>query len=387
MTPLNEKPSSKASGKKELLRTSPIENYFQTILESIGDGITVVDNEGIILLVNPVFEKLLGWTSEESLGNNVSHVVVIADDKGHRLSDAERPLALAFSSGKQVSGTYYLARKDGTTFPATVTANPIIFNGEITGAVDVIHDVTKEKQLELAKNEFISVASYQLRNPLAIIGRYLKSLGPAKGKWGAFMQEKYLHEIKRAHQGMMEIADDLLRVSRIELKTLTMNARPISISKILKGVLQEMMPQIMAKNITIERHGGLDDQTLINIDPNFMMIILSNLLSNAIHYSPPQRKVTINLRKTETEVIVEISDEGYGIPQKDRGKVFTKFFRAENAIIREPYGSGLGLYITKSLVDLARGRIWFESEEHKGTSFFVALPVKKPVISKRRREA
>lgn len=233
------------------------------------------------------------------------------------------------------------------------------------------------EKLSQMKDEFVSLAAHQLRTPPSEIGWGTEVL--LSGDFGKpnKKQREHLEGIYRANQRMIGIVDAFLDVSRIELGTLVLEPKEIPIARTVQEVLSELKPLILGKKAKIEEHYDEDAKTIYT-DPKIIHILFENLLSNAVKYTPSGKGVIrISVKKQPPDMLlITVADNGYGIPKAEQSKIFTKLFRAENVREKEPTGTGLGLYLVKSVVEQSGGKIRFESEENKGTSFFVSLPLR-----------
>jgi len=173
---------------------------------------------------------------------------------------------------------------------------------------------------------------------------------------------------------MVDLVNALLNVSRIDLGTFAIEPESIEIKKIAESVLKELIPQTKQKQTKITEEYD-EDLPTIQADPKLIRIIFQNLLSNAVKYTPKGGEIFLSITKDKRNLSIEVADNGYGIPKDQQSKIFTKLFRADNIRQKDTEGNGLGLYIVKSIVDESGGKIWFESEENKGTTFYVTLPL------------
>lgn len=272
------------------------------------------------------------------------------------------------------SGTYYYRRTDGTRFPIALTVAPIYLHNQIVGAISVFRDITREKEIDRAKSELVSLASHQLRTPLTTMKWYFDML--LAGEAGPLnkQQQEYMSEIYHSNQRMVELVNALLNVSRIDLGTFSIKPTPTDMPSLVEDVLGSVRPQLQAKQIQVEPQ--IDSAVArLNVDPGLMKIILQNLISNSIKYSPPNTPIQVKILPQDQDIKLVVSDKGYGIPPAQQNRIFTKLFRADNAKTIDPDGNGLGLYIVKSIVEEAGGRIWFTSEVNRGTTFYIAFPV------------
>lgn len=344
------------------------------VLQSIGDGIVVTDSEGRIIMLNHAAEELLGVIEREVLEKAIIDVVKISDEKGNLVPKESRPVKIALGEGKSTRGVYYYNRPDGTRFPATATVTPIVLNEAIIGSVRVIHDITREKEIDQMKTEFISLASHQLRTPLTSINWFSEML--IAGDAGALNTEQvdFINNIHTSTQRMIDLVNSLLNISRIESGRLRVDPKPTNLREIVDKVLFELKPRISAKKQHIVVHSE-NSLPPIMIDPKLISQVYLNLISNAVKYTHEEGDISISIYQKEDAIISQITDCGYGIPKADHSKIFTKFFRSINISKYEPDGTGLGLYLVKAIIDLSGGTIWFESDENIGTTFWFSLPV------------
>lgn len=256
-----------------------------------------------------------------------------------------------------------------------------IFMGTTAATIMVLAAAVAERaranqevlRLNRAQLEFISLASHELRTPLASIKLYLEAL--LTGNPGGFSPKEldYLQEIQRSARRMLESVQTLLGVSRIEMGIFIAKPTRTNVRELVNEVIQGVRPQLEEKQIRL--HTVYAPEFLwLYVDPGLMSIVLQNLLSNSLRYSPPQTTIRVTGEKIGAEVRLTIRDQGYGIPPAQQPKIFTKLFRASNAQAIEPEGTGLGLYIVKSIVEATGGRIWFDSDTKTGTTFWVAWP-------------
>jgi len=232
------------------------------------------------------------------------------------------------------------------------------------------------KEVDQAKTEFVSLASHQLRTPLTSVAWFSEML--LKHEVGLLnpKQKEYLDEVYAQNRRMIDLVDDLLNSSRIDMGMLNIEPKTVELGNILENLLEEMEPLVREKRTKIEKNiaANLPD---VQTDPEMIRIVFQNILSNAVKYTPPEGKVAIDLGFSGSRISFTVADTGYGIPKSQQSKVFTKLFRADNIRSKETDGTGLGLYIAKAVIKELGGRINFESEENKGTTFFVELPIKK----------
>jgi len=260
--------------------------------------------------------------------------------------------------------------------PVADSAAPLKdFKGKAVGCVIVFRDVTKERDIDKAKTEFVSLASHQLRTPLSSINWYTEMM--LSGDAGKINKEQkeYLEEVYAGSKRMVNLVNALLNVSRIELGTFAVDPESVDFRKVAKSVLSELSPEISRKGIKVS--AKIEEKLpFITADPKLVRIIFQNLLSNAIKYTKEKGSVNLALKKGKKDILLKVSDSGIGIPAGQQKNIFTKLFRADNARVGDTEGTGLGLYIVKAIIDHSGGEIKFFSEEGKGTTFNVRIPLK-----------
>ncbi|MFA6098911.1 MAG: HAMP domain-containing sensor histidine kinase [Patescibacteria group bacterium] len=231
------------------------------------------------------------------------------------------------------------------------------------------------KEIDQMKTEFISVASHQMRTPLSATKWVLRmildgDLGPLNPQQREMLAKGY-----QTNERMIGLINDLLNVSRIEEGRFQYRFIHMSLEEVVESVVQELYNVVKKKAIKFEYKKPRSPLPKVNIDPQKMRLVLQNLLDNAIKYTPKGNKVVLSMLYEENQVICSIADGGVGIPAYQQSRIFSKFFRADNVIRMQTDGSGLGLFIVKSIVENHQGTVWFESTEGKGTTFYFSLPV------------
>ena len=357
-------------------------------LLSIGDGLFATDEKGNIIFINRKAEKLLGRKSEEVMGRVFSEIILMEDENEIPVALKQRPINTALITGTvPVTNTpYFYIRKDKTKFPVAITVTPTILDGKIIGAIEVFRDITQEKAIDKAKSEFISVASHQLKTPATAIKLLAERL--LSGKMGEFTakQKEYFDDIHSSNERMIDLVNALLRVSRIELGAFKITVKEKDPCVLVENILDESKYVIDKKKLKLKVVSSMPCTTLM-IDEHMFRMVITNLITNAIQYTKEGGEIRVECKVLqkghilgkklleEDSFVVIVSDTGYGIPLKAQSKVFTKFFRADNARQKHTDGTGLGLYIVKSTIEYSGGHIWFTSRQNKGSEFYVAIPL------------
>lgn len=347
---------------------------YEALLSSVADGVVAVDKDGKTIYVNEAVERLTGFKAQEVMGNRWDAIEQATDEKGAAIPKERRTVDLALTTMKPQFANFWYVRKDKSRFPIAAATSPVVVQGKLVAAVTVFRDITKEMQVDKAKTEFVSLASHQLKTPLAAVRWYLELVTGGEAGKLTKAQKEYLGEIGESVAHMNNLVNALLNVSRIELGTFTIEPEPSDILKLADEAASELMPQVKAKKIAFAKDYGKGLPT-IPLDPGLTNIIVQNMLSNAVKYTPAGGKVSIRIARAGEDVEIDVSDTGMGITKGQQERIFSRMFRADNAVASQTEGTGLGLYLVKSILDVAGGRIWFESEEGKGSTFHVAIPL------------
>ncbi len=348
---------------------------IEAILSHIGEGLVTTDHKGRIQFINRAALDMLGGDKEEMTGKLYNKVIRCVNERGQEIPQNDRPLYQALTEGKRTFiSTYYYFRKDGNRFPVAITASPLITHKKIAGAIMVFRDITLEKNIDRAKSEFVSLASHEMRTPLSYISWYAEKLLSGDAGKITVGQRKFLEEIYAGNRRMVNLVNDLLSISRIELGTFVIDPKPLDLRATIQSILDEVAPSIAPKELTIRKKiaEGVGE---VVADPKLVRMIVHNLISNAIKYTPERGKVTVVVSQKDQDVLIKVKDTGYGIPQYQLPQMFTKLFRADNVRELGTEGTGLGLYLVKSVITQVGGRIWFTTKENKGTTFYVKFPL------------
>lgn len=344
-------------------------------LQSIGEGVVATDKDGAVVFINKYAEKLLELASGEAIGKEHHNLWKLQDSKTEKiLPEDEMPCQRCIKTKQRIeSGDYRMVTKR-KVFDVFLITTPILIEDKYVGNVMVIRDVTEQKKIDHTKSEFIALASHQLRTPLTAMRWLLESL--ASGEQGKLTkkQEKIFKELHQSTLRMVELVGVLLDVSKIEMGTFIMEKESLDVKTFIKSIVKDYEEIFKEKKLALKEKYE-DGLSSIYLDKKILKIILQNLLSNAARYISNGGTITVGAEKNKEGIVVNVSDTGWGIPEDEQLNIFTRFYRGANVKTKDPAGTGLGLYLTKEAVESFGGRIWFESEEKKGTNFHILLPV------------
>ncbi len=339
-------------------------NKIHSMLASVSEGIVMVNQREQVVIINKQAKEILGLEKKDGevlLLDIIQSLYGKFDFRG--LGDQVRQSDTAHTFPELLLGkTYYKV----TATPVKDTSNRMI------GIVFVFSDITKEKEVDKMKSEFISITSHQLRTPLSSMKWFLEMLvngdiGPLEEK-----QKSVITDIYNSNERIIMLVNDLLDVSRMESGKVMLEPTPTNLIEFFKSMLPEVSQNFTKRKQTFEFEKP-DALPRIAIDPRLIWQAISNLLTNASKYTPDGGHVTLKLSLESRAILIQVVDNGYGVPEFQKDRIFEKFFRADNTAKQE--GTGLGLYIVKEIIEASGGMIWFESMEGKGSTFSITLPL------------
>lgn len=351
----------------------------ETLIQSMGEGLLAIDENAQVVLANQTAIDTLQLENREQVqGKDIAKlfktVTSTSGNKQTDISDDERPEIKTLNSSEPSGGIYGFIRNDKRKVLLRIDAYPIIQEQKTSGVIIVLRDVTKEQEIDRMKTEFISLASHQLRTPLSAIKWFIEMLlngdaGPLNAN-----QTEFGNNISASVERMLELVSSLLNVSRIESGRIMINPKPTDLNELIAGITNDLKAKIEEKKQTlvVSIHHDLDK---INLDPHLIGQVYLNFLTNAIKYTPKGGEISVIVSRKGNELVSQITDNGYGIPEHQQNRMFEKFFRAENISKIETDGTGLGMYLVKAIIESSGGKIWFKSKEGEGTTFWFSLPM------------
>ena len=341
---------------------------IKTIINCMGDGVLVCDGDGCIVLTNPAASRML-ITSETSLLGNFLPQCHLNLELSKTIEESLKTKDRGYTS---VSQELSLG-ESGEIFLRAHTAPVRNDVGETIGSVTVLQDISHLKELDKMKSEFIAMVTHELRAPIAAVEQQLTVILNKMAGEITEKQEQLLNRAKERTKGLLNLIKDLLDLSKIEAGKMVQYKEPLTLQEVIQRVVDLMRIEADNKKIDLQ-FSSPPKVPLINADRNSMEGIFTNLISNAIKYTPEGRKVWVTLGEEGGFVKATVSDTGIGLKKEDLSRIFDKFYRVKTTETRQIVGTGLGLSIVKSIVDAHLGSISVESEEGGGTAFTVLLP-------------
>ncbi|HSA84229.1 MAG TPA: ATP-binding protein [Patescibacteria group bacterium] len=348
----------------------------ETLLQSLTDGVISVDQQGKIITFNKAAEKVTGFSVAEVLGKNVDEILQFyhtqelvpfvtysqqTDDMRKKLRDEG----------------LHLSTKEGQKVSLSLTTSPVIFSDQKNGFIISFHDISKEQELEEMKLDFVSMAAHELRTPLTAIRGYASLLQLQNANQLDDAGKELIKRLVVSGETLGNLIENLLSVSRIERSMFTVDARPVDLTTTIKNVVDNVRPQANTKKQTVNILVP-DQLPIVNADSFRIGQVVLNLVANAVNYTQPGGTITLKAEQKDNNVQISVSDTGQGIPPDALQKLFTKFFRVSGKLEKGSKGTGLGLYISKSIIEMHKGKIWVESTVGTGTTFSFTLPIATP---------
>jgi len=360
---------------------------LDVIFRNSSDAIFMVDREGQIVAFNPAAEVLTGWPVSQAVGRGIDDVLCGVTNGHPSLAEATaRVLAEGTVKATLVEATILTRNGSYRDVGASYAYVPPR-NGEGPYALAVVRDISHQKEVERLKSDFISMVSHELRTPLAVIKGYAATLLNAQLHLEPERQQKFIRGINDASDRLTRLIDNLLSVSRLESGRFKVNPQLLDLVELVHKVIGGVHPSVSSHRLRYELP---TERLIVLADRDQIEQLLLNLVTNAVKYSPAGGEVVVTLRDLDGKLgqvsqlapdgeprrwmVVSVRDCGIGIPANQLPFIFDKFYRGDSPTVRRVAGTGLGLYICKSIVEAHQGQIWAESEPGHGSTFFVALP-------------
>jgi len=347
------------------------EERFRLLIQNASDILTVFDQDGTIKYESPAVEVLLGYKPDERIGRNITmDTIVHPDDLKTQIDLLKASVA---RPKENVYGEIRLRHKDGSYRAIDAIFRNLLDEPKINGIIANYRDITERKMLEHQKDEFIGIASHELKTPVTSIKAYTQILEDvflkADDKKSAALLSKMNSQVDR----LTTLIADLLDFTRIEAGRLKFREDEYDLNELIGEIVEEM--QRTARKHKIEKK--LSRNITVRGDRYRTGEVLTNLISNAVKYSPEAKKIIVATKAENNQITISVQDFGIGIEQNMVQKVFDRFFRITQPSINTFPGLGLGLYIAAEFVKRQNGRIWVKSTKNKGSTFFFSLPINK----------
>lgn len=342
-------------------------HFYASVVQSISDAVIATDTQYNILSWNKAAETLYGWTQEEVLGKPASDILWYGFPYTSPDEWEEHLQTRGYWKGQVIH-----KRKDGTQVHIMASVSQVKdFNGTIIGAVAANRDIAEWVELERRKDEFIRVASHELRTPVTALKGYAQLLQRTLEKQGLQDYAQTLAKMDGQITRLTKLIADLLDISKMQADKIAYSKAAFDFNAWIHDIINDIQQASSQHVIALTR----DSQCKIIGDRDRLSQVFINLLSNAIKYSPEAERVDVIIRPVSDIVTVSIRDYGIGIPKKHHSRIFERFYRATSSPDNTFPGLGVGLYISHEIIRAHEGKIWVESEEGQGATFFVSLPL------------
>jgi PAS domain S-box-containing protein len=355
------------------------------IVNSIDDAVVLIDKDNVIQNFNPAAELLTGWDVDEASGIDYRSVIKIVNEKGQPYPDADHPFYKVFQEKKPIrDNEATFVKKDSSTVSVDVSVSPLLDEqGLISGAVGVFRNVDEQRKQEKQRADFISTASHEMRTPVAAIEGYLALAMNDKVCQIDAKARGFLEKAHSSTSHLGKLFQDLLTSAKAEDGRLTSHPTVIDMSEFTEKLVEDLRFSAEKKGLLLELLSSsgktesgvakLSPIYYVHVDPDRLREVVTNLFDNAVKYTEAG-KISIGVTGDQNVVQFRIQDTGAGIPKEDLPHLFQKFYRVDNSSTRTVGGTGLGLFISRKIVELYNGKIWAESEAGKGSTFFINLP-------------
>ena len=365
----------------DMLRTQHVEtSRSQAILEAVADGVLVTDSKGVITLFNVSAERILGLSRTQVVGRNLENFIGLFGKAAQAWVQTIHTWSEDPST--YVSGESYAEQLElDDRRVVSVHLSPVLLRNDFLGTVSIFRDITHLIEVDRLKSEFVATVSHELRTPMTSIKGYVEiMLMGAAGDLND-QQTHFLQVVRSNTERLAVLVNDLLDVSRIEAGKVTLSLQPVDMYKIVKSATATI-----TRRIDDERRPMLFDAEIeLNLpagygDPERIQQIVDNLIANSYQYTPDNGHIWLKVFRAGDELQVDVKDNGIGIQPEDHPRIFQRFFRGEDPLVLATAGTGLGLSIVKHLVEMHKGRIWFESAgvPGHGSVFSFTLPIYQP---------
>lgn len=353
----------------------------QALMGAIAEGVLVVDTARQIQLFNKAASQLTGWDEASAQGINYNLVLKLRTSDDQEVTDTNDPFATAWTTLQPVvADDLVMTTRAGRKIQLNISVSPITdAANRPTGAIALFRDISREKAVERQKDEFVSTASHEMRTPVAAIEGYISLAMNANVATIDDRAQKYLGKAHDTIQHLGELFRDLLSVTKAEEGKLNSHTEAVSLSDLVEHAVEDMQFAAQKRHLTLVFQSSHIAGKAISplyyamANPERLREVVMNLIDNALKYTQ-EGGVTVSVTGDTHDVVVSVADTGVGIAAEDMGHLFQKFYRVDNSATRTIGGTGLGLYLCRTMVELWNGRIWLESKPGEGSTFKISLP-------------
>lgn len=346
---------------------------LRAIMEQLPVGVTITNSKGYVVLVNKKVESILGV--KIPLGTKVGDDPILPTmlNNNKAYVPSQGPLSQVLYGKKTTAAKdFIVTRRDGKKLYLQTTASAIHNRGgKLIAAAQIVHDTTQQRELEKRKDDFVNMASHELKTPLTSMKLYLDFLSRRMKEYDDDRATKTLNSIKHQTERLQELVNDLLDVSRIQTGKLTFTKEFFRIDELVAETVEDLKGMAKKQEIIIIGKAPIK----VNADRFRMYQVLTNLITNAVKYSADGKEIRIKVKRRNGEVIVSVQDFGIGIARDQQKKVFERLYQVVDDGGKAFPGFGMGLYISKEIITRHKGRIWVVSEKGKGSTFYFSLPL------------
>ena len=359
----------KKEREERLLELAFEKSRLNTIVNSLADGVFVVNKEGELVLFNPAAVKYLEL-NEIIIGEKILGVLPA------KISDLLKHF-LGKEAFENKTNSAEIELKPDRELVVEIKCSPVPHpDGSLAGVVTVIRNITEMKKVEYVKSQFVSMVAHELKTPMAAVLGFLNIILDPNLPTTAEQQKDYMSRSKNRLQGLLEMVNDLLDISRMEMKTKSRELKELNIGAIVKGTTDFLEFELKKRNITINAKYQ-ENLPLIKADNNEITRLFTNIISNSVKYNKDNGSINIDVSTAGNFIVTKISDTGIGMKPEEKAKLFSEFYRIKNEHTRSISGTGLGLSIVKRIAESYSGKVEVESEYEKGSTFIVFLPYSK----------
>jgi PAS domain S-box-containing protein len=352
---------------------------FAATIEQSADGVMILDARWRITTFNRAMEDLTGWAREEALGRPCAEVLAIKNSQGMNICLVDCPLQRRPIEANPVVEGWIEGRDGRRRYVQSRYATQYGAAGELGGAIANVRDITEQRIEAEMQSTFFSVISHELKTPVSIIKGYAETLARTDANWDSATIQNGFEVISDEADRLARQIQDLLDASRLQAGGLRLEMSDWPLAQVAEQVAERFAPQTHDRFIFELRFPA--NLPAVHGDYERIREVLENLVSNAIKYSPDGGTIRISARAEADRAVVAVTDQGIGISTEEQRKLFQRFYRADNRMRRETQGAGLGLFLSRSIVEAHGGRIWVESQPGRGSRFSFTMPLATPQLT------